>query len=274
MKKKSLIDYRIDRFYSDGSEETRLQTGLGPLEFERNKELILRYISKKKSFILDVGGGPGLYSSWLAGHGHSVCLIDPVAKHIDQANKRAAGLKHPFKTLLAEAQRLGFPDDTADAVVLHGPLYHLQQKEERLRALREATRILKKGAYLLGFAINRSASTIACLLNGLIHDRAFFEMCLEELTTGNHHPPSERPGILPKAYYHDPAELKKEIEEAGLEYVALHAVEGCVWLDRHYFQSRAVPEKRKTLDTLLKLTEQDASLLAFSPHVMIAARKL
>lgn len=273
MKNNSLIDHRIDRFYSDSSEETRLQKGLGPLEFERSKELMLRYISKKKSLILDVGGGPGLYASWLAELGHSVYLVDPVAKHIDQANKRAASLKHPFRTLLAEAQHLSFPDNMADALILHGPLYHLQQKEERLRALREATRILKKGAYMLGFAINRNASTIACLLNGLIHDKAFFEMCLEELVTGNHNPPPGRPGILPKAYYHDPAELQKEIEEAGLECMALYAVEGCVWLDRHYFESRAVPEKRKTLDALLKLTEQDASLLAFSPHIMVAAKK-
>lgn len=274
MKNHSLIDPMIDRFYSDSSEETRLQTGLGPLEFERNKELILTYISKKRSLIMDIGGGPGLYASWLAELGHSVYLVDPVAKHIDQANKRATGLTYPFKTLLAEAQNLSFPDHTADAVILHGPLYHLQQKKERLRALREARRILKKGGCLLGFAINRSASTIACLLNGLIHDKAFFKMCLEELATGNHNPPPGQPGILPKAYYHEPVELQKEVEEAGLECMALHAVEGCIWLDRHYFQSRAVPGKRKILDTLLKLTEQDASLLAFSPHVMIAARKV
>jgi ubiquinone/menaquinone biosynthesis C-methylase UbiE len=273
MKQIPLIDHPIDRFYSNASEETRLQMGLGPLEFERNKELILRYLTKKRSVILDVGGGPGLYAAWLAELGHSVHLIDPVKKHIEQAGKRAAGLKNPFTVLLAESQRLDFPDSKADVVILHGPLYHLQQKQERLRAIREAKRSLKKGGYVLGFAINRSASTIACLLNGLIHNKAFFEMCREELSSGHHHPPAKWPGVLPKAYFHDPVELQKEFEEAGLECVALNAVEGCVWLDKDYFQNRSAPEKSNVLKALLKLTEQDTSLLAFSPHMMIAARK-
>lgn len=273
MKKTSLIDDSIDRFYSNSSEETRLQTGLGPLEFERNKELIVRYISKKKSRIVDIGGGPGIYAAWLAELGHSVCLVDPVARHIVQAAKRAAGLKKPFQAVLGESQDLNFPDNAADVVILHGPLYHLQHKEDRLRAIEEAKRVLKKGGYLLGFAINRSASTLACLLNGLIHDQAFFKMCREELTTGYHNPSAGWPGILPKAYCHRPTDLQQEIKEAGLECVSLHAVEGLIWLDRDYFQSRAVPEKSKVLNALLKLTEQDASLLAFSPHLMISARK-
>ena len=273
MKKNSLIDDGIDRFYSGSSEETRLQTGLGPLEFERNKALILKYLFNTRSCIVDVGGGPGLYAAWLAELGHSVCLVDPVAKHIAQAEKRAAGLKNPFNVLLAEAQHLDLPDQMADVVILHGPLYHLQEKEERLRAIGEAKRILKKGGHLLGFAINRSASAIACLLNGLIHDKAFFSMCREELLTGKHVPPPGWPGLLPRAYCHRPSELQQEIGEAGLECLSLHAVEGCVWLDRDYFQSRAVPRKKTNLDDLLKLTEQDVSLLAFSPHFMIAARK-
>ena len=273
MKKNSLIDDAIDRFYSGGSEETRLQTGLGPLEFERNKALILKYLFNNRSCIVDVGGGPGLYAAWLAELGHSVYLVDPVAKHIAQAEKRAAGLTRPFKALLAEAQQLDLPDHMADIVILHGPLYHLQQKEDRLRAIGEAKRLLKKGGHLLGFAINRSASTIACLLNGLIHDQAFFKMCCEELRTGQHDPPPGWPGILPRAYCHSPSGLQQEIGEAGLECVSMHAVEGCVWLDKDYFQSRSVPEKKATLDNLLRLTEQDGSLLAFSPHLMIAARK-
>ncbi len=273
MKKNPLIDSHIDRFYSTASEETRLQTGLGPLEFERNKALILKYLPKKTSVILDIGGGPGLYAAWLSELGHAVHLVDPVKKHIAQAGKRAAGLKNPFTVMLAEAQYLSFPDNGADVVILHGPLYHLQQKQERLKAIMEAKRTLKKGGYVLGFAINRSASTVACLLNGLIHNTAFFEMCCEELISGRHNPPAKWPGVLPKAYVHSPAGLQNEFEEAGLECVALTAVEGCVWLDKDYFQSRSVPGKRKALDALLQLTEHDLSLLAFSPHIMIAARK-
>src|SRR5437868_6184718 len=118
-----LIKPDIEDFYSNTSEEGRLQLGLGPLEFERNKELISRYLPKK-SVIVDVGGGPGVYSEWLAGMGHKVYLIDPVEKHIKQANKRSAKAKKPFTNILGEARQLALADNFADVVILHGPLYH------------------------------------------------------------------------------------------------------------------------------------------------------
>src|ERR1700755_1014156 len=145
-----LIDPEIESFYGQTSEEGRLELGLGPLEFERNKELISRYLPKK-GIVIDVGGGPGIYSEWLAGLGHQVHLVDPVEKHIKQANKRSAKAKKTFKSILGEAQKLELEDNFADVVILHGPLYHLQSKEDRLRCLVEAKRILKPNGVLLGF---------------------------------------------------------------------------------------------------------------------------
>lgn len=273
MKNTSLINPDIESFYNQASEETRLQTGLGPLEFERNKELILRFLPKKKSVIADVGGGPGLYAEWLSDLNHNVCLIDPVLKHIEQARRRSAKLKRPFTVMLGEAKNIELPDAMADLVILHGPLYHLQSRKDRLKAIIEAKRILKKDGYVLGFAINHTASTITCLLNGWIHNPDFFNMCRGELLSGIHHPPANHSGLLPSAYFHKPLELQEEFEEAGLTYCHLLAVEGCIWLDKQYFESRAIPSKKAVLSALLKMTEAENSLLAFSPHLMIAAKK-
>ncbi len=267
-----LISSDIDNFYATTSEEGRLQLGLGPLEFERNKDLIGRYLPKK-GIVIDVGGGPGIYSEWLAGMGHEVHLVDPVEKHIKQANKRSAKAKKPFKSLLGEAQKLDFPDNFADVVILHGPLYHLQSKEERIKALAEAKRVLKPNGVVLGFAINHSASSIAALLNGFIHTPGIYQMCVDELTTGKHNPPENMPGILPQAYFHRPRQLRGEIEEAGLTYLNTYAVEGMVWMDKNYFESRGDEKKKAALMELLKVTENDEALLTLSPHMMIAGRK-
>jgi 2-polyprenyl-3-methyl-5-hydroxy-6-metoxy-1,4-benzoquinol methylase len=272
MASQNLINPDIDNFYANTSEEGRLQLGLGPLEFERNKELIQRYLPKK-GIVIDVGGGPGVYSEWLASLGHQVYLIDPVEKHIKQANKRSNKAKKLFKSLLGEAQNLELEDSFADVVILHGPLYHLQLKTDRIRAITEAKRVLKPNGVVLGFAINHSASTIAALLNGFIHTPEIFEMCKAELTTGIHTPPVSMPGILPNAYFHRPAELKVEFEEAGLTYLDTYAVEGIIWLDKNYFESRSNTEKKETMLELMKITENDQSLLSLSPHMMIAGRK-
>ncbi|WP_259014359.1 class I SAM-dependent methyltransferase [Emticicia fluvialis] len=267
-----LISSEIEHFYTHTSEEARLQLGLGPLEFERNKELLKRYIPNAGT-IVDVGGGPGAYSEWLAGLGYQVHLIDPVPKHIKQANKKAASLKKPFKAYLGEARKLPFANEFADVVILHGPLYHLQKREDRIAAIVEAGRVLKKNGIILGFAINYAASTIAGLLNGFMHEPGFMDMCRQELLSGIHTPPESMPGSLAEAFYHRPDQLMQEFRDSGLEMIDIHAVEGIVWLDKKYFENRADPAKKNALMELLKITENDRSLLALSPHMMLAARK-
>jgi ubiquinone/menaquinone biosynthesis C-methylase UbiE len=272
MDSSKLINLEIEDFYAQTSEEGRLELGLGPLEYERNKDLISRYLPKK-GIVIDIGGGPGVYSEWLAGLGHQVYLIDPVEKHIKQANKRSAKAKKPFKSILGEAQKLELQDNFADVVILHGPLYHLQSKADRIRAIAEAKRVTKSGGVVLGFAINHSASTIAALLNGFIHSPEIFEMCKQELMSGIHTPPKSMPGVLPAAYFHRPNELKAEFEEAGLTYLYTYAVEGLVWLDKNYFETRSDPKKKANMMELMSMIENDQSLLSLSPHMMIAGRK-
>ena len=210
MKTPGLISKPINDFYSTTSEEDRLGFGLGPLEFERNCELIQRYLPGKDLTIADVGGGPGIYAGWLTGLGHSVTLIDPVEKHIRQAKKRAAQFKRPFTALLGEARKINMADNSAHLVILHGPLYHLQSKQHRIDALFEAKRVLKPGGYVLGFAINFTASTLTGLLNGMIHQPEFYAMCTHEISSGLHQPPANWPGVLPEAYFHKPEQLKAE----------------------------------------------------------------
>jgi ubiquinone/menaquinone biosynthesis C-methylase UbiE len=269
----SLVSTEIAQFYTGAAEEKRLTYGLGPLEFERNQELIARFLPAKSSFVIDVGGGPGIYAEWLASLGHNVHLVDPVNKHIQQAQKRAAKLKKTFKAALGEARSLDFRDGVADVVIEHGPLYHLQQRTDRIKALKEAYRVLKPGGIMLGFAINHSISTLTGLLNGMIHDDQFYNMCMGELKTGLHNPPAAWPGILPEAFFHKPNELLAEVTEAGFTGIELFAVEGMIWLDAKYFESRSDPGKKEKMMSLLKGTEQSMELLCFSPHIMICGRK-
>src|ERR1700759_3960849 len=197
MKSEDLISENIGRFYASASEDQRLSYGLGPLELERNKELISRFLPAKPGTILDIGGGPGIYSEWLAGLGHKVHLVDPVEKHIQQAKKRAGKAARKFEASAGEARKLQFQDGFANVVIEHGPLYHLQNRNDRIKALAEAYRVLKPGGVMLGFAINQAVSTLTGLLNGMIHDGQFYAMCLEELRSGCHNPPAQWPGILP-----------------------------------------------------------------------------
>ena len=110
-------------------------------------------------------------------------------------------------------------------------------------------------------------------MQGLVHKKSFFEMCKTELTTGIHNPPKEFPWLLADGFYHKPKQLKKEFTSQGLEIVNLFAVEGMIWLDNEYFANMLNPQKKKTLLALLEVTEKDESVLSFSPHMMLVAKK-
>ena len=273
MNSKQLISRNIELFYDKASEETRLNKGMGIFEFERVKLLIEKHISSSNSKIIDVGGGMGKYSEWLAKKGHHVHLVEPVSKHIKIAKNRANKLKNKFSIQLGESRQLGFPNNFADLIILHGPLYHLQNKEDRDATIIEAKRVIKNNGIILGFAINYTASTLVGLLNGLIHTKSFFEMCKEELTSGIHNQPNDFPWILTEAYYNKPKQLKEEFINQGLTTLNTYAVEGMAWLDKDYFASMLDSKRKKTLLELIKITENDSHLLSFSPHMMIAVKK-
>jgi hypothetical protein len=63
------------------------------------------------------------------------------------------------------------------------------------------------------------------------------------------------------------------VQEAGFSNTRLFAVEGMVWLDSKYFESRSDPQKKEAMMSLLKATEENVELLSFSPHWMICGRK-
>src|SRR5688500_14621936 len=76
-------------YYETGIETRRLQSGPGPLELARTREILERYLPPAPAVVLDVGGGPGIYAYWLARRGYEVHLVDAVPLHVEQARRSA-----------------------------------------------------------------------------------------------------------------------------------------------------------------------------------------
>jgi len=151
----------ILEFYNAGVEKGRLNTGIGKIEFERTKEIISRYLGEKKQIIFDVGGVTGEYSRWLSGLGHQVHLLELSPNAVEYARELNKSAKQPiFEIEVANAIALDQPDETADIVLMMGPLYHLAEKSDRIKTLKEAKRVLKKGGILITAAISRYGSTL------------------------------------------------------------------------------------------------------------------
>ncbi len=249
--------------------------GAGPLEFARMRELIGRFLPAAPGVVLDVGGGPGRYACWLAELGFEVHLIDPVAKHVEQAREASgAQPEHPLAgATVGDARSLDFGDGSADAVLLMGPLYHLTDRNDRLAALREAHRVLRPGGVVIAKAINRFASLMDGLTESYIDDPNFVSILRRDLEDGQHRGLPDDFGYFTTAFFHRPEELEAEVLEAGFERIGTYAVQGPGRVARDLDGRLADPVKRELLLDLIRSVEEERSLLGMSAHFVVAARK-
>jgi ubiquinone/menaquinone biosynthesis C-methylase UbiE len=129
-----------------------------PVEFAITARCLQRWIPNR-STVAEIGVGVGRYSELLAQRDCSVYLIDVSQSLLDATITRLqdANLAERIGgTKLASASNLDFlGDDSLDAVLMLGPLYHLCEIEERRQAVNEAARILKPQGLLFVAGINR-----------------------------------------------------------------------------------------------------------------------
>jgi SAM-dependent methyltransferase len=269
-----LVPPEILAYYEQGREEQRLLLRHGPLEAERTRELLLRHLPASPQVILDVGGGPGAYACWLAARGHSVHLLDASPLHVEQARRASADQPdHPLASVrLGDARHLDVIDTSADAVLLMGPLYHLTDRADRMRALREAWRVLRPGGLLFAVGVSRFASLLDGLFEGLLEDPAAASIVAEDLRSGQHRNPTPRE-YFTTAFFHRPEELEQEVIEGGLEIVETVGIEGPGWVLADVAQRWADPGWRQHLLMAARAVEREPSMLGVGAHIMTAGRR-
>lgn len=263
------------RHYAEVSEESRLSVGVFQIERARTEELLLRHLPAAPATILDVGGGAGAYALWLAERGYRVHLVDPVPKHVEQA-RAASDRQQPCPLVSAEigdARQLAFPDNSADAVLLLGPLYHLLERDHRLEALREAHRVVCPEGVIWGAGISRFASFFDSLSTGFFNNAAFAPILERDLAEGQHRNPTDNPMYFTDAYFHRPGELSREFLAAGLNVVEVVAIEGPGWLARDFENLWKDPAQREHLLECVRKVEREPSILGASAHIMCVGRK-
>jgi SAM-dependent methyltransferase len=258
--------------YEVGVEASRLAGGTGRLELARTQELIQRFAPPSPAFIYDIGGGPGVYASWLARRGYSVHLLDPVPLHVEQA-LRESGDQPLASAAVGDARNLPYPDASADVVLLLGPLYHLPKQADRIRAWQEAERVLRPGGVVLAAAISRFASVLDGLRAGFLTDDAFAAIVAEDLRSGCHRNTTGHPAHFTTAYFHRPEELQTEVQEAGLRHEATLAVEGPAWLLGNFDEWWDEPARRERLLWAVRAVEAEPALLGASAHLIVVCRK-
>jgi len=266
------VPKEIEAHYMRGGESERLSNEWGELEQLRTQTILARHLPSAPAAILDIGGGAGAYAVPLAKQGYEVHLIDPVELHLEQARSyaEASGIKLASITQ-GDASHLDFPECSADAVLLLGPLYHLVERSERMQALLEARRILKPRSVLFAASISRFASLIDGLSRGFFQDGEFRKIVEADLTHGLHRNPTDNPAYFTTAYFHRPEELAAEVGGAGFGDIQILAIEGPAWSTAQFREVWSDAAQRRALLEYLSLIEGESSIQGASAHVVAVA---
>ena len=147
MNEKELIEY-----YNKFNEDKRLTRRHGKVEFIVTLKYIHDYLNKMNNpKIIDIGAGTGKYSIELSNQGYDVTAIELIKHNLSYIKKY-----DKIKSYQGNAIDLSrFKDETFDLTLLFGPMYHLIDENDKIKALNEAKRITKKdGIIMVAYIMN------------------------------------------------------------------------------------------------------------------------
>lgn len=195
-------------------------------EFAVTLNALNEFLPKSPCKILDIGGGPGRYSIALAKRGYEVTLLDLSSTSLLLAKEKANEEKVVLEGYIHQnALNLNnIRDESFDAVLLMGPLYHLTEAEERSQVVFEAKRILKVDGTVF-------ASFITLFAPFRDSARGYPEWFVENqeyafkvLETGVH----EQVAKFVRSYLAHPEEITPFMETLGFETILMIGCEGVV----------------------------------------------
>lgn len=196
------------------------------IEYEITKRTLNKFIPQGAS-VLDVGGGPGRYSIYLAQRGHEVTLLDLCENMVEQAseNSKEAGikLKECIQGNVLELSKI-LPGKEYDAILCMGPMYHLLKESQREEAINQCMGLLKKGGILIVSFISAYAPTVDCLKKHPQNIGRLKSSLLRYFEDGRHDSSVEE-GFT-DAYFFNPARIGEFMSRFKIEHLRIIAVEG------------------------------------------------
>lgn len=260
----------IRDFYNNGVEGEWNRIAGRP-EFILTCRMLDRYI-KPGETILDVGGGPGRYSIYLAKKGCNVTLLDLSPENVKFAATHATEQKLVIKTEAGDAREADkIIDGQFDHVLLMGPMYHLLDETERIKAVNAALSLLKLNGLLFVSFINTFAGIIYYMKDApdkfylnLPDEQRFIDGVIEKKSFGGQ--------AFTKAFFIEPSEILPFFERFPLEKLHLFGQEGITAPLERNIMSQSAEVVERWLGFAEKLWERE-DLLNYSEHLMYVGRK-
>ena len=250
----------------------------GAIEFEVTCQVLATYLPPHAR-VLDIGGGPGRYTIWLARRGHYVSLADLCPEQLSIARTKIdqAGVDAMVEEIVeADARDLSqWPDSSFDAVLSLGPFYHLTDPNDRDRAAAELRRVLRVGgtafvALMPRYAFLRRTLDIPDERHHLAQPD-FMERLLNEGVFIN-----DVPGRFTDGYGALPEEVSPFFEQHGFTTLALLSAEGIAVNSQRALSELATSDPavyQAALDVIIR-TAGDPGILGMANHLLYVGKRV
>lgn len=250
----------------------------GAIEFALTCSMLERHLPSSGR-VLDVGGGPGRYTIWLAQHAYQVVLADlsPTLLEIAQIHIADAGVSQQVEAIVeADACDLThWPDASFDAVVCLGPFYHLPDTHDRDRAACELVRVLRPSgvafiALMPRYTLLRRTLAIPDERKHLANP-AWVASLMERGIFNN-----SIAGRFTHGYGAEPTEIAPFLHQHGLEQVTLLAAEGITGGIQTAVMEALQAESalgQSLLDLLIQ-TADDPAILGLANHLLYIGQRM
>lgn len=279
------IDEAVLAGYNAGIERDRLRYGIGLIEFERTKEILLERLPKAPAVIYDIGGAYGEYSWWLASLGYEVHLFDLAETNI----KMSTELAHEYpgvslkSALVCDARSIPRPDKSADAILLMGPLYSITEFEERIYAIKECRRLLKDDGILFSAALTPYSVLVSRLAkyhdddsanHNELDDPKVMAMIDRALEDGCYINPERRIAHgIGSSHLHTAKALRTELSFGGFYTNTVHGIMGGAWMAPNLDELLADEATKEVLMHSIRMLDTHEEIIGLSGHLLAVSRK-
>lgn len=279
------IDATVLAGYNAGIERNRLRTGIGLIEFERTKEILVDKLPKPPAVIYDIGGAYGEYSWWLASLGYEVHLFDLSETNIKMSEELACEYPGVYlkEAAVCDARSIPRPESSADAILLMGPLYSITEYEERILAIKECYRLLKDEGVLFSAALTPYSVLVPRIVTYHVDDTkkgtelddpAVITIIERALNDGCYMNPERKiANGLGSSHLHTARALRDELSCGGFMTAAVHGVMGGAWLAPNLNE---LLENEKTKNILMKtvrILDTHEEIIGLSGHLLAVSGK-
>jgi len=271
------IDKAVLAGYNNGIERNRLRTGIGMLEFERTKEILLEKLPKPPAIIYDIGGAYGEYAWWLSSLGYEVHLFDLSETNIEMSTELSSEYPNVYlkSAEVCDARSIPRPDRSADVILFMGPMYSITEYRERMLAIKESHRLLKDNGIMFTAALTPYSVLLSRIsIYKELDNPAVLSIIERALDDGCYINPEKKiANGLGSSHLHTAKELKEELSHGGFETLSVHGVMGGAWLAPNLNDLLENKESKEILMKTIRMIDEHEEIIGLSGHILAVSRK-